>query len=225
MSTPSKYVIIVAGGSGTRMESKTPKQFIELKGKPILMHSILAFFNFDPSLKIILVLPESQISVWESLCVEHSFTINHEVVIGGKERFFSVKHGLDVITTPGVVGIHDGVRPLVSKETISKCYETAMEQGNAIPVVNVHETVRRIEGDLSVTVPRSEYRLVQTPQCFDVELLKSAYDLGFLESFTDDASVAEANGQQMNLVEGNRENIKITTPIDLKIAEALLVNN
>ncbi len=207
------------------MESKTPKQFIKLNGKPILMHSMLAFFNFDSSLKIILVLPESQISIWDTLCVEHHFTINHTVVVGGKERFFSVKNGLDAISSAGVVGIHDGVRPLVSKETISKCYAMAMEHGNAIPVVDVHETVRRMEGELSVTVPRSEFRLVQTPQCFDVDLLKSSFEAGYSESFTDDASVAEANGHKMNLVEGNRENIKITTPIDLKIAEALVVNN
>ena len=206
------------------MESATPKQFIELKGKPILMHSILAFFRFDEHINIIVVLPENHISTWKTLCEKHDFKVNHEVVEGGEQRFFSVKNGLEPVSDNGVVAIHDGVRPLVSEGTLTRCFEEAEKKGNAIPVVNVHETLREVEAENSHTLPRGNYRLVQTPQCFEVKQIKKAFKQEYQSNFTDDASVAEAFGITINLVEGNRENIKITTPTDLLIAEALLVN-
>ena len=220
----SRYAILVAGGSGKRMESTTPKQFIELKGKPILMHSILAFFRFDEAINITVVLPEHQISVWKQLCEQHNFQIEHEVIKGGEERFHSVKNGLNVISEKGIVAIHDGVRPLVSKDTLTRCFEEAEKSGNAIPIVDILETIREVQQENSHAVSRDNYKLVQTPQCFDVELIKSAFKQEYQSNFTDDASVAEAFGIMINLVEGNRENIKITTPSDLLLAEALLVD-
>ena len=220
-----KHAILVAGGSGKRMESSTPKQFIELKGKPILIHSILAFLRFDSSIKITVVLPENQIPVWDTLCKKHNFKDTHEVVKGGLERFHSVKNGLNSIGEDiGLVAIHDGVRPLVSFETLARCYDGAENKGNAIPVIDIHETIRKINGNISQTVSRENYKLVQTPQCFDVRIIKTAFEQTYHPNFTDDASVAEANGATINLVEGNRENIKITTPSDLRIAEAFFVN-
>ncbi|MBL4652173.1 MAG: 2-C-methyl-D-erythritol 4-phosphate cytidylyltransferase [Flavobacteriales bacterium] len=206
------------------MESTTPKQFIELKGKPILMHSILAFFRFDEAINITVVLPEHQISVWKQLCEQHNFQIEHEVIKGGEERFHSVKNGLNVISEKGIVAIHDGVRPLVSKDTLTRCFEEAEKSGNAIPIVDILETIREVQQENSHAVSRDNYKLVQTPQCFDVELIKSAFKQEYQSNFTDDASVAEAFGIMINLVEGNRENIKITTPSDLLLAEALLVD-
>lgn len=219
-----KHAIIVAGGKGTRMGSELPKQFIELNKKPILMHTISAFFNFDPNINLIVVLPEDQINFWQELCQKHKFDIKHQVVSGGKERFHSVKKGLNLVVD-GIVGIHDGVRPLVSKETLERCYAVASEKGNAIPVIDIVETIRKIEGNTSTTVNRADYKIVQTPQCFDTELLKKAYDQEYQTSFTDDASVVENICISINLVEGNRENIKVTTPIDLKIGEALIKKN
>ena len=171
-----KHAILVAGGSGKRMEFSTPKQFIELKGKPILMHSILAFFRFDSSIKITVVLPENQIIVWDTLCKKHNFNNAHEVVKGGLERFHSVKNGLNSIDEDGgVVAIHDGVRPLVSVETLARCYDGAEDRGNAIPVIDVHETIRKINGNISQSVSRESYKLVQTPQCFDLRVIIGLY--------------------------------------------------
>jgi len=219
-----RHVILVAGGSGKRMESSTPKQFIELKGKPILMHSILAFFRFDSSIKITVVLPKNQISIWKSLCTKHDFQITHRIVKGGPERFFSVKNGLNLISDGDVVAIHDGVRPLVSNSTLERCFTAADDRGNAIPVVDVYETIRKVDETSSSTVKRENYKLVQTPQCFNLKIIKKAFEQTYHPNFTDDASVAEANGIQIHLVEGNRENIKITTPEDLLMAETLFVN-
>ncbi|MBL4624999.1 MAG: 2-C-methyl-D-erythritol 4-phosphate cytidylyltransferase [Flavobacteriales bacterium] len=206
------------------MGSITPKQFIELNGKPILMYSILAFFDFDTSIETIIVLPENQLSKWERLCKQHSFQIPHRVVEGGSERFYSVKNGLDSISEEGLVAIHDGVRPLVNSNTIARCFEGAESEGNAVPVVGVYETIRKVEGNTSYTVSRNDYKLVQTPQCFKVDLIKAAFEQEYEPNFTDDASVAEANGVSIHLVEGNRENIKITTPSDLLVAEAFLAH-
>ena len=220
-----KHAILVAGGSGKRMESSTPKQFIELKGKPILIHSILAFLRFDSCIKITFVLTEYHIPVWYTLCKKHNFKVYLDFVKGGLERFHSVKNGLNSIGEDGgVVAIHDGVRPLVSVETLARCYDGAENKGNAIPVIDIHETIRKINGNISQTVSRENYKLVQTPQCFDVRIIKTAFEQAYHPNFTDDASVAEANGATINLVEGNRENIKITTPSDLLIAEAFFVN-
>lgn len=219
------YVIIVAGGKGLRMGNDIPKQFLPVAGKPILMHTIERFHEYDGSLNIILVLPESQQAYWKELCEEHHFGISHTIVNGGDTRFQSSKNGLAVIPDgeDGVVGIHDGVRPFVSKEVIAECYETAREEYAAIPVYAVTDTLRYIDkrgGGKNVL--RDDYRIVQTPQTFDISLAKQAFNQGYKEQFTDDASVVESLGCQVAMVEGNRENIKITTPFDLKVAEAIL---
>ena len=218
-----KYALIVAGGKGLRMGSELPKQFLPIGGKPVLMHTLQAFYDYDREMRIILVLPASQQAYWAQLCREHHFTVPHEVTDGGETRFHSVKNALERVNTSGLVGVHDGVRPFVSQEVIARCYEQAAEKKAVVPVVNVVETVRHLcQGGRSETVPRDEYRLVQTPQVFDAELLLRAYRQPYTSDFTDDASVVEALGEPVWLTEGNRENIKITTPFDLKIAEALL---
>lgn len=219
-----KFVIIVAGGSGSRMGTEIPKQFLELCGKPVLMHTIQVFHDFDPESKIILVLPEDQQLFWKGLCLKHSFSLLHEVVSGGKTRFHSVQNGLSQIDGKGIVFIHDGVRPLVSRETLGRCLETALKSGNAIPVLPVTESLRKQEGELNISVDRSQYFSVQTPQTFRSEQILEAFLQDFDPAFTDDASVAEKVGFPIFMVEGNRENIKITTPIDLIVAEALLNN-
>ena len=219
-----KFVIIVAGGSGNRMGTEIPKQLLELCGKPILMHTIQVFHDFDPKSKIILVLPEYQQQFWKELCMKHSFSIFHRVISGGKTRFHSVKNGLSQIDGEGIVFIHDGVRPLVSQETIEKCNQMAQKNGNAIPVLSVNESLRKQEGDQNISVDRSQYFSVQTPQTFRSDQILKAYEQDFDPAYTDDASVAEKAGFPIFMVEGNRENIKITTPIDLVIAGALLKN-
>ena len=214
-------VLIVAGGKGLRMGSELPKQFLPIGGKPVLMHTIEAFHHFDRTMKIILVLPQEQQTYWQELCAKHSFVIEHTVVDGGETRFHSVKNGLACVNS-GLVGVHDGVRPFVSPEVIKRCYELAAIKKAVIPVIDVVETVRHITETGSETVSRNDYKLVQTPQVFDAELLKQAYAQEYTPFFTDDASVVEAMGIPVCLVEGNRENIKITTPFDLKISSALV---
>lgn len=217
-----QYALIVAGGKGLRMGGELPKQFLLIGGKPVLMRTLEAFYDYNPEIHIILVLPHSQQSYWTELCAEHSFSLPHTVADGGETRFHSVKNGLAYVTTPGLVGVHDGVRPFVSREVIARCYELAAEKKAVIPVIDVVETVRHLKGEESVTVSRDEYKLVQTPQVFDADLLKQAYEQPYTSFFTDDASVVEAMGVSVYLAAGNRENIKITTPFDLKIAAALL---
>jgi 2-C-methyl-D-erythritol 4-phosphate cytidylyltransferase len=217
-----KFVIIVAGGSGSRMGTDIPKQFLELCGKPVLMHTIQVFHDFDPESKIILVLPEDQQQFWKGLCLKHSFSLVHQVVSGGKTRFHSVLNGLSQIGDEGIIFIHDGVRPLVSLETLDRCLETAQKYGNAIPVLPVTESLRKQEGNHNISVDRSQYFNVQTPQTFRCEQILEAFKQDFDPAFTDDASVAEKAGFAIQMVEGNRENIKITTPIDLIVAVALL---
>lgn len=214
-------VLIVAGGKGLRMGSDLPKQFLPIGGKPVLMHTIEAFHHFDRTMKIILVLPQEQQTYWQELCAKHSFVIEHTVVDGGETRFHSVKNGLACVNS-GLVGVHDGVRPFVSPEVIKRCYELAAIKKAVIPVIDVVETVRHITETGSETVSRNDYKLVQTPQVFDAELLKQVYAQEYTPFFTDDASVVEAMGIPVCLVEGNRENIKITTPFDLKISSALV---
>ena len=220
------YIIIVAGGKGLRMGSDIPKQFLPVCGLPVLMRTIRRFREYSADINIILVLPKSQQDYWHSLCKEYQFDERYSIADGGETRFHSVSNGLSLIpdNAEGVVGVHDGVRPFPSIDVIARCYETARHQGAVIPVIPVVETVRHLEGDNSKTVSRDEYRLVQTPQTFDIQLLKRAYRQQFTPMFTDDASVVEALGDTITLVEGNRENIKITTPFDLKIAEAILRN-
>lgn len=218
----NKHVIIVAGGKGLRMGGDIPKQFLPVGGKPVLMRTIEAFYSFDPSIHIILVLPVSQQAYWKELCETYRFTLSHEIADGGETRFHSVKNGLARISGDGLVGVHDGVRPFVSPEVIATCYAEAAIYRAVIPVIDVVETVRHLTGERSETVPRNQYKLVQTPQVFEVCLLKTAYNQAYTDAFTDDASVVEATGQEVYLVPGNRENIKLTTPFDLKIAEVLL---
>lgn len=218
----TKYALIVAGGKGLRMGTELPKQFLPIGGKPVLMRTLEAFYIYDSEIQIILVLPHSQQDYWQQLCREYLFSVPHAIADGGETRFQSVKNGLALVNTPGLVGVHDGVRPFVSQEVISRCYDLAAEKKAVIPVIDVVETVRRLEREGSVTVSRDDYKLVQTPQVFDAELLKQAYNQPYTPHFTDDASVVEALGVPVVLTNGNRENIKITTPFDLKIATVLL---
>jgi 2-C-methyl-D-erythritol 4-phosphate cytidylyltransferase len=218
----NKIAIIVAGGKGERMNADIPKQFLEIKGKPILIHTLEAFMNFDASLQLILVLPAAQFEFWKTLCKKHALNIPHQIVAGGQTRFQSVKNGLDAVKVPAIVAIHDGVRPLVSKETISRCFDAAAKFGAAIPTMDSIESIRFVDANGSKSVDRTAYKMVQTPQVFDAELLKKAYEQEFSVLFTDDASVVEAMGATVHLVDGNRENIKITTEFDLIVAERLL---
>ena len=217
-----KAVVIVAGGSGLRMGTDIPKQFLLLSNKPVLMYTIEAFIRYDSALEIILVLPESQIEYWERLCTEHNFSFSYKLAQGGQTRFQSVKNGLALIERCDVVGIHDGVRPFVAAETLTRCYNTAWQFGSAIPVMPVVESLRKLEADGNIGVDRATFRSVQTPQVFKWELLQNAYSVPFDNSFTDDASVVEKQGVSLQLVEGNGENIKITSPLDLKIGELIL---
>lgn len=215
------YAIIVAGGKGLRMGGDVPKQFLPINGKPILMHTIEAFRKALDGIEIILVLPADQHEYWQKLCQDYNFCSPELIAKGGETRFHSVKNGLAFLPDDedAVVGIHDGVRPFVSKETIQRCYAAAAAAGGraVVPVVPVVETIRKILPDgKSITRPRDEYRLVQTPQTFPLVMLKKAYEQSYSETFTDDASVVEAMGEEILMVEGNRENIKITTPSDLK---------
>lgn len=217
-----KYVLIVAGGKGLRMGGEQPKQFLPLKGRPVLMHTLEQFYRSDVAMEIILVLPHEQQNYWKQLCEEHHFTIKHRVADGGESRFHSVKNGLSLIETPSIVGVHDGVRPFVSVDVIDRCYELALTKEAVVPVVDVVDTVRHITNNGSETVDRSAYKLVQTPQVFNADLLLKGYEQAYSSAFTDDASVVEAMGVKVTLTPGNRENIKLTTPFDLKVAEALL---
>lgn len=242
------YAIVLAGGKGLRMGSDIPKQFLPIDGMPVLMHTIRRFRAYSDELNIILVLPKEQHDYWAELCRQYHFEERYMVTTGGATRFHSIQNGLKLIPddAEGVVAVHDGVRPFPSLEVIGRCFEAARTSGAAIPVVPVVETLRQIlptqdpaapipatmpsqgsvsrcvTAPLSVTVPRSDYRLVQTPQAFDIQLHKQAYRQPYSDSFTDDASVVEHFGHAITLVEGNRENIKITTPFDLIVAEALV---
>ena len=216
-----KHIIIVAGGKGLRMGGDIPKQFLPVCGKPVLMRTMEAFHTYDAAIHIILVLPVSQQAYWKELCQEYQFSLSHDIANGGDTRFHSVMNGLAMVEGNGLVGVHDGVRPFVSQEVIARCYEEAEACKAVIPVIDVVETVRHLTEEGSETVPRDRYKLVQTPQVFEVELLRRAYQQTYTDLFTDDASVVEALGEKVYLVKGNRENIKLTTPFDLKLAEIL----
>ena len=216
-----KFALIVAGGNGTRMKGKIPKQFLELNGKPVLMHTFEAFQKYDPKIRFVLVLPEIQLINWKKLCVKYNFKIEHSLVTGGETRFHSVKNGLSKISGDGIVFIHDGVRPLVSVKTIDNCFQTAKEKGNALPVISPVESVREKINGTSRTVDRHRYFLVQTPQTFKIGVIKKAYEQNYSQKFTDDASVLENTGHEIHMVDGNRSNIKITYPEDLLIASSL----
>lgn len=221
---PDKFVIIVAGGSGSRMQSTLPKQFLEIHSRPIVMYTLEVFQSFDPTIKIILVLPESYITEWEGLCKKHNFQVSHQVTVGGATRFQSVKNGLGLLPKTGLVAVHDGVRPFVSEKVIADSYHAAELHGNAVVSLPLKESIREMhgQGNHSQARDRRNYRLVQTPQTFKIEILKKAYLAEESELFTDDASVVEALGQPIHLIDGNEENIKITHPADLALAETFL---
>lgn len=216
------YAVIVAGGSGKRMGAEMPKQYLELAGKPLLMRTLERFKAFDESIELITVLPENQLRFWADLQKKYSFNIPHTLVKGGRARFFSVRNGLKFVDVPGLVAIHDGVRPFVSIETIKRCFDVAGKTGNAIPVIPPIDALRTISDKGSTPINRLIVRQVQTPQVFNAALIKKAYLQEYRTEFTDDATVLENTGEKINLVEGNRENIKITTPEDLIISNALL---
>jgi 2-C-methyl-D-erythritol 4-phosphate cytidylyltransferase len=204
------------------MKSDIPKQFIPLSGLPVLMHSIRAFIHFDPSILIVVALPSEFRKMWEELCNRYDFRIGHTISNGGEKRFHSVKNALLLIPDESLVAIHDGVRPLVSAETIRNAFHDAGKYGNAVPVIPVHDSVRKAEGDSNSVVPRDSLRLIQTPQVFRAELIKNAYRSADRDDYTDDATLLEMTGERIHLFEGNRENIKITYPVDIEVAEALL---
>lgn len=220
MTKTNKYALIVAGGSGTRMGSALPKQFLELKGKPVLMHTIEKFSGC----RIILVIPEAQIAYWESLCTKYSFGVSHQVCKGGETRFHSVRNGLELITeSNALVAIHDGVRPLITPSIINQTFVMAEEKGNAVAAVKLKDSIREItlEGRTR-NANRNNYWLIQTPQTFQAGIIKDAYAHATHYNFTDDAGVLEEYGKSVFLTEGSYSNIKITTPEDLIVAEALL---
>lgn len=218
----NKYAIIVAGGSGSRMGTSIPKQFILLTGIPILMHTLKAFYQYDKAINIILVLPEEQIKKWRSLCQKYNFDVPHEIVTGGKTRFHSVKNGLSTISGEGLVAVHDGVRPLVSGQVIEETYSSAKKYRSAVAATPLKESIRKINRQDSKAIDRSQYRLVQTPQTFYVSDLKKAYTIDYTPDITDDASIIERAGIKIHLTSGSYENIKITTPEDLLLAEAIV---
>ncbi|MBL4586113.1 MAG: 2-C-methyl-D-erythritol 4-phosphate cytidylyltransferase [Flavobacteriales bacterium] len=217
-----KTMIIVAGGSGTRMGASIPKQFIELLGKPILMHTLEKLHAIGPLMELILVLPKTEMRTWEQLCEKHNFDIPHSITEGGETRFESVQNGLAKVTDSELVGVHDGVRPFVSAQVINACFSSAARDGAAIPVVAIVQSLRKMEGEKSKAVNRNDFRAVQTPQCFQTTILKKAFAQAERTDFSDDASVVEAAGYSIKLVEGNTENIKLTTPTDLAWAKLML---
>jgi 2-C-methyl-D-erythritol 4-phosphate cytidylyltransferase len=218
-------VIIVAAGLGARMQSAIPKQFLKLNGKPVLLHSIEAFIRFDPNITIALILPADQFGQWEAVVHQFGFTSPVSIAAGGETRFESVRNGLTVLSEQTeLVAVHDAVRPLVAQETIARAYKSAAHYGTGVPAIPLNDSIRQIESSQSVAVDRSRFCLIQTPQCFERQLLQRAYKQEYKYTFTDDASVVEALGKQIHLVDGNVDNFKLTTPTDLVIAEALLKN-
>ena len=221
-----KYIIVVAGGIGLRMGGETPKQFQLIGGKPVVMVTLERLHAIDPSVQLILVLPAEHIEEWKRLSREYSFAVPLLLAQGGSTRFHSVQNGLAQVDDieEALVGVHDGVRPFVSREMLDNCFREALVHGAAIPMIDLQDSLRHIVGGNGVTevVPRDRYKLVQTPQVFRLSLLRRAYEQRFVEMFTDDASVVEALGEQVVCVEGNRENIKLTTPFDLMVAKTLM---
>ena len=221
----NKAAVLVAGGKGMRMGTSLPKQYLPLAGKPVLMHTLEKFFSADPSLLLILVLPKDDFEYWNSLCVSHAFVLPPQLVPGGESRFQSVKNGLMALPfQEGLVAIHDGVRPFVSEKVIQNSFELAAEKGSAIPVVALKDSLRKVEtsGESSFQ-DRAHFRLVQTPQTFQLKPLLQAFAVEELAIFTDDATVYEHQGWEISLIEGNPENIKLTTPEDLAFAEFLML--
>ncbi len=217
------YVIIVAGGSGSRMQSSTPKQFLPINQKPILLHTLERLYASVNQAELIIVLPPSQFDVWKTICKEYQVNIPHQLCGGGTTRFESVKNALKMVSETSIIAIHDGVRPLVKKSVVKQCLQTAQQKGAAIPVLGIEESLRKkMKDEKSTIVNRDDYLIVQTPQCFESSILLEAYEQAYSITFTDDASVVEAMGNAISLVDGNKENIKITRPEDLIIAESFL---
>jgi 2-C-methyl-D-erythritol 4-phosphate cytidylyltransferase len=212
-------VIIVAGGIGQRMGNTVPKQFLLLNNKPIIFYSIQPFLDFDPGIQVVIVLPKEHITTWGSLCKKYCFHVEHKIVEGGETRYHSVKNGLVAVQDCEWIAVHDSVRPFASKSFIEHCFDEAKKLGSAVPAVEVNESVREILGMGSHPLKRSRIRLVQTPQVFLCKMLKEAYKVQYNDSFTDDASVVEAAGNKIYLADGLKDNIKITTPDDMKWAE------
>ncbi len=226
MSSISKHtVLVVAGGRGTRMGGQRPKQFLELAGRPVLMHTLEAFARWDARADLVVVLPADQQEAWQQLCEEYAYRRPHRVVTGGETRFHSVQNGLSAVAcaADGLIAVHDGVRPLVAPSVIAECFAAAADGGAAVPVVPMIESVREVSADgRSHPVDRERLRVVQTPQVFRADVLRAAYRQPYDPRFTDDASVVEASGVAVCLVPGNRENVKLTTPMDLVLAERLI---
>ena len=214
-------MIVVAGGSGSRMGADLPKQFIELEGKPILMHTLDALHEIDPEMQLILVLPASQMDFWEELCGKHNWTVPHQLANGGATRFLSVKSGLEQATGE-LVGVHDGVRPFVSKEMVDRCFAEAQKNKAAVPVVPIVQSLRKINQEKNTAVNRNDFCAVQTPQCFQTQVLKDAFAKADRADYSDDATVVEAFGVPISLVEGDQQNIKVTTPFDLQLARLII---
>lgn len=220
-----EYALIVAGGKGTRIKSKLPKQFLELHGKPVLLHTLNAFYRYSENITVVLVLPEDDFSIWDDICKKYNFAKPIVLQKGGETRFQSVKNGLQKIEGPGLVAVHDGVRPLVSEDIIGASFRLAAVHQSAVAAVRLKESIRMTDQDNTKAMDRSRFRLIQTPQTFSVDLLKQAYELKEDPAMTDDASVVEKLGHTISLFEGSYENIKITTPEDLIVAEALMTKN
>jgi len=222
MSDIKKYAVIVAGGKGLRMGSAVPKQFLPLHGKPLLCHPLEAFANAIPGIRLVLVLPPDQVSSAQTVLKSYLGGIRVTTVADGDTRYHSVQNGLREIKNDGVVFVHDGARPIVSEELILRCYKQAIEKGSAIPAIAVTESMRIMEGDLSLPIDREQLRIIQTPQTFRTELILPAFKQEYQPSFTDEATVLESFGTKIHLIDGMPDNIKVTTPYDMIIAEALL---
>jgi 2-C-methyl-D-erythritol 4-phosphate cytidylyltransferase len=214
-------IIITAGGIGKRMGSEIPKQFIEICGKPILLHTLELFYHFDSSMELFITLPEDWKSYWNEILENHTCTIPHQLISGGEERYHSIQNALQYCSGK-YISVHDGVRPLVSASTLKNCFEALENHEAVVPVLGIKESIRQVEKGISHAVNRNEFKLIQTPQCFHASVLNEAYQQAFHERITDDASLVEEKGLAIHLVEGNEENIKITTPNDLRIAELFI---
>ncbi|MFO8087683.1 MAG: 2-C-methyl-D-erythritol 4-phosphate cytidylyltransferase [Bacteroidales bacterium] len=214
-------IIITAGGSGQRMKAEIPKQFIPVHEKPLLMWAIEAFFAYKSDIKIMLVIPENHVDLWNDLCREFDFNISHQIVYGGDNRFQSVKNAVELINEDGLTGVHDGVRPFPSLNTIGQAFNDAGKFGSAVPFVDSTDSLRFVDKQNSKIINRDKVKRIQTPQVFQTEILKKAYQQPYNEGFTDDASVVEHLGHDIHLFEGNMENIKVTTPMDLRLVISL----
>lgn len=216
-----RATIIVAGGMGRRLGGAIPKQFQLVAGKPMLCWTISAFRSFDARMPIVVVLPEPHISIWKTLCIGHNFHDEHTVVAGGEERFHSVREGVKAIRGEAVIAVHDGVRPAVSRVLIERCFTHAAQHGSAVPVVPITVSVREVDGAQSKPIDRSRLRAVQTPQCFEADLLRRAFELPYDPAFTDEATLVERLGAKVELVDGEDSNLKVTTTSDLRLVELL----